>query len=123
MMNLADLAGLANQVCPMHVIIDPEGKVVSHGPTLHKVCRGESWIGKPVFEVLDLQRPRSVKSISDLMAVEGTKLHFQLRAEPHTRLKGVLVPLPSGHGKPSRVGRCLCSRSNRALRSPFYCAW
>ncbi|WP_420005594.1 diguanylate cyclase domain-containing protein [Arenibacterium sp. LLYu02] len=98
MMNLADLAGLANQVCPMHVLIDAEGMVVSHGPTLHKVRQGESWIGKPIFDLLDLQRPRSVKSVDDLMAVEGIKLHFQLRAEPHTRLKGVLVPLPSGQG-------------------------
>ena len=98
MMNLADLAGLANQVCPMHVIIDLEGKVISHGPTLHKVRRAESWIGQPIFDLLDLQRPRSVKSVSDLMKVVGTKLHFQLRAEPHTRLKGVLVPLPSGQG-------------------------
>ena len=98
MMSVEDLAGLANHICPLHVIIDAEGRVVSHGPTLLKVCSEESWIGKPFFEVLDLQRPRAVQSIGDLLETAGSKLHFQLRQPPHTRMKGVLVPLPDGQG-------------------------
>ena len=98
MMTFDDLAGLAQQVCPMHVIIDADGTVVSHGPTLLKLCDGGDWKGKSFFDVLDLQRPRWVQSISDLIETAGSKLHFQLRAEPHTRMKGVLVPLPDGQG-------------------------
>ncbi|MCG7624508.1 MULTISPECIES: GGDEF domain-containing protein [unclassified Epibacterium] len=98
MMSFDDLAGFANQLCPMHVIIDAEGQVLSHGPTLHKLSGEDSWTGKPFFDVLDLQRPRWIKTISDLMETAGTKLHFQLRAAPHTRMKGVLVPLPNGQG-------------------------
>ncbi len=98
MMSFDDLAGIANQICPMHLIIDADGTVISHGPTLHKICLDESWIGKAIFDVLDLQRPRAVKTVADLMEVTGSKLHFQLRAEPHTRMKGVLVPLPNGQG-------------------------
>jgi len=93
-----DLALLANQICPMHVIIDAEGRVGSHGPTLHKLCGEEVWIGQPFFDVFELQRPRWVKTIADLMETAGSKLHFQLRAAPHTRMKGVLVPLPNGQG-------------------------
>ncbi len=98
MMSVEDLADLANHICPLHVIIDAEGRVVSHGPTLLKVCSEESWIGKPFFDVLDLQRPRAVQSIGDLLDTAGSKLHFQLRQPPHTRMKGVLVPLPDGQG-------------------------
>lgn len=98
MMTFDDLAGLASQVCPMHVMIDAEGTVTSHGPTLLKLCDGDDWKGKSFFDVLDLQRPRWVKSISDLLETAGCKLHFQLREAPHTRMKGVLVPLPDGQG-------------------------
>ena len=98
MMSFDQLTGLADQLCPMHVIIDAEGLVVSHGPTLNKIRGDESWVGKPFLEVLDLQRPRSVKQVSDLMETAGSKLHFQLNEAPHTRMKGVLVPLPEGQG-------------------------
>ncbi len=98
MMSFDDLKGLANQICPMHVIIDPEGKIRSSGPTLQKLRSDASWIGQPFFDIFDLQRPRWVKSIDDLMETTGNKLHFQLRSAPHTRMKGVLVPLPDANG-------------------------
>ena len=52
MMSFDQLTGLADQLCPMHVIIDAEGLVVSHGPTLNKIRGDESWVGKPFLEVL-----------------------------------------------------------------------
>ncbi|OIQ29822.1 MAG: GGDEF domain-containing protein [Alphaproteobacteria bacterium MedPE-SWcel] len=98
MMSLQDLTGLANQICPMHVIIDIEGNLTSYGPTLDKIRGDESWEGRSFFDIFDLQRPRWVKTIGDLMETTGSKLHFQLRSAPHTRMKGVLVPLPDGKG-------------------------
>ncbi|KUP92053.1 GGDEF domain-containing protein [Tritonibacter horizontis] len=98
MMSFDDLKALANQICPLHVIINAEGKIVSFGPTLQKLSSGASWADQPFFDIFELQRPRWVKSIADLLETTGSKLHFQLRSEPHTRMKGVLVPLPEGRG-------------------------
>ena len=98
MMSFDDLAGLANKICPMHVIIGPNGTIYSHGPTLNKLRGAQEWTGQPFFDIFDLQRPRWVKTVGDLMETAGSKLHFQLRQEPHTRMKGVLVPLPDGQG-------------------------
>ncbi|MCV6584366.1 MAG: diguanylate cyclase [Marinibacterium sp.] len=87
-----------NLLCPMHVLLDATGHVVQVGPTLQKLRPDAPMQGRRVLELFDLQRPRRVSSMADLHAIAGQKLHLEMRDAPHTRLKGVLAPLPSGGG-------------------------
>jgi len=87
-----------DMLCPMHVVLSSEGVVVHAGPTAEKLAADETILGQSFLDVFDLKRPRNVYDINDLRRTRGTKLHLQLRAAPHTELKGVLVEGPEpGH--------------------------
>ena len=97
-MTLEQLTRMAGVVCPMYAIVDPKGRIVSAGPTLKKLRPQLSWEGRRFFRVFDLSRPRSVRSVEDLLRTSGSKLHLQFRDAPQTGLKGVCTPLPDGQG-------------------------
>ena len=98
MMTLEQLTQMAGVVCPMYVIADAKGRITSAGPTLKKLRPQLNWEGRRFFRVFDLSRPRSVRSIEDLVRTSGSKLHLQFRDGPQTGLKGVLAPFPEGKG-------------------------
>ncbi len=98
MMTLPQLTGMADVICPMFVIVDHKGRIVSAGPTLKKLRPQLNWEGRRFFRVFDLSRPRSVRSVEDLLGSAGSKLHLQFRDAPQTGLKGVCTPLPDGQG-------------------------
>ncbi|NVK15124.1 MAG: GGDEF domain-containing protein [Rhodobacteraceae bacterium] len=98
MMTLQQLTGMADVICPMFVIVDHKGRIVSAGPTLKKLRPQLTWEGRRFFRVFDLSRPRSVRSVEDLLASAGSKLHLQFRDSPQTGLKGVCTPLLDGQG-------------------------
>lgn len=89
---------IASQFAPMHVAIDAQGKILSRGPTLVKMLGKELSAEAAFFDYFDVQRPRWVKTVDDMMRTAGSKLHLQLKMEPHTRMKAVLAPLPDGKG-------------------------
>ncbi|OED47042.1 diguanylate cyclase domain-containing protein [Leisingera sp. S232] len=98
MMTFEQLTGMANVICPMFVIVDNHGRIVSAGPTLKKLRPQLNWEGRRFFRVFDLSRPRSVRSVEDLARFAGSKLHLQFRDAPQTGLKGGCTPLPDGQG-------------------------
>lgn len=98
MMSLPQLSGLADAICPMHVIVDAEGRILSVGPTLKKLRPDNAWIGEELFSIIAISRPRGVRTVCDMIRSAGAKLHMQFLSEPHTGLKGVLHPLPDGGG-------------------------
>lgn len=98
MMSLSQLADMAAQIAPMHVLLDPKGRIVRVGPTLQKLRPDQDWKGRPFLEVFDLRRPRSIQDMGDLLQTSGIKLHMQFRDDPQTGLKGVLAPLPGDMG-------------------------
>lgn len=98
MMHIHELTSIADQLCPMHAMVDASGRLVSVGPTLKKLRPDLNWEGKRFFRVFDMARPRWVRSMDDLLQTAGAKLHLQFRDSPQTSLKGVLVPLPQGKG-------------------------
>ncbi|EBA16676.1 diguanylate cyclase, putative [Roseobacter sp. SK209-2-6] len=98
MISLQDLSAIADGLCPMHALVDASGRLQSVGPTLRKLRPDLDWEGKRFFRIFDLSRPRSARSIEDLIQTAGAKLHLQFRDAPQTSLKGVLVPLPEGQG-------------------------
>lgn len=98
MMTEDEMTGIVDQLCPMHLIVDAEGRFRFAGPTLRKLRSDMTWEGRDFFSVFELLRPRWAKSMEDLVKTAGAKLHLQFRESPQTSLKGVLVPLPNGKG-------------------------
>jgi diguanylate cyclase (GGDEF)-like protein len=78
-------------LCPMHLALDSTGHILHAGPTLCKLRPEQELVGQRFLEVFMLKRPRAIKSVSDLRASSGMKLHLQMRDEPQTELKGLLI--------------------------------
>lgn len=98
MMRPADLSAVLSVLCPMHVILDGAGRIVSAGPTLAKLRPDRPLEGQSFLDLFDVCRPRAIDTMEALLSCAGTKLHLEFRAVPRTGLKGVMVPLPSGDG-------------------------
>lgn len=92
-----ELAGIMGALNPMFAMIDRTGHIRAVGATLGKLG-GAPLIGCRFLEVFELKRPRGVRTMADLLATSGTKLHLRHREGPQTDLKGILVPLPDGQG-------------------------
>lgn len=88
-----EVATALDVLCPMYAIIDATGHIVGAGAALGKLHPNGCVIGLRLLEILELKRPRTGSSMSDLHALTGSKLHFRLRHPPRTELKGVLVSL------------------------------
>ncbi|WP_120502120.1 GGDEF domain-containing protein [Roseovarius sp. EL26] len=84
--------------CPLHVVLNKTGHIVQAGRAFHKLCLGKNATGHRLLEMFEVKRPRQVKSLKDLRACAGTRLHLQLRNAHRTELKGVFVSLSDGEG-------------------------
>ena len=94
MSDMSQLAKVLDALCPMHILLSDTGHVVHAGPTVQKLRPDTPLVGRRFLEVFDLKRPRTIKTMQELRAASGVKLHLQLRDEPKTEIKGVLVPAP-----------------------------
>jgi diguanylate cyclase (GGDEF)-like protein len=90
------LYALLDTLCPMHAVLNATGHVVHTGPTFAKVFPDAPPQGRRFLELLELKRPKLGQSMADLRRAGGAKLHFQLRDDSRTDLKGVIVALPEG---------------------------
>lgn len=88
------MTDILDVLCPMHLVLNQTGHIVHVGPTLYKIRSEGDWIGQRFLEVFALKRPRSISTAKELHKLESPKLHLQLREQPMTKLKGVLVPGP-----------------------------
>lgn len=99
-MNALELTDVLDVLCPMHLILDDTGHVLHAGPTGVKMAEGgRSLIGRSLFDLFDIMRPRNVTSIEDLQQIFGKKLHLEVADEKRTTLKGIAVPLPGPSGQ------------------------
>lgn len=78
-------------MCPMHLRIGADGRVRGAGPTLRKITGERRLAGMPFDEVVDIYRPRRVRSLRDLCTLEGRKLQLRLRHGPGRALKGLAM--------------------------------
>ncbi|MEP2030985.1 MAG: diguanylate cyclase [Paracoccaceae bacterium] len=92
--NSADLDTVLDVLCPMHVTLDATGHIRHAGPTLQKLYTEGDLIGRRFLEVFELNRPRAIATMTELLSVCGVKLHLQFRNAPRTGLKGILVVGP-----------------------------
>lgn len=92
MSRFEEISDIFDVLCPMHVCLDATGRVIHAGPTLEKLRPDTNLVGRRFLEVFELYRPRSLNGMSDLLRVQGQKLHMRFRDAPATMLKGLLMP-------------------------------
>lgn len=98
MISQSEFSGIFDQICPMYVLLDATGHIQKVGPTLQKLRPDAPMEGRRFLEVFDLNRPRKVATMRDLLSKSGAKLHLKFRDAPETGLKGIIVPLPGSEG-------------------------
>ena len=83
-------------ICPMHVVLDPVGRIVHAGPTLQKLTPSHSLIGQDFLDVFEVTRPQGVTRSCELVTLSGSTLHLKHRTPPFTGFKAVLAMRPDG---------------------------
>lgn len=84
-------ANILKGLCPMHVVLDPVGRIIGYGSTIDKL-EMQPIMGTHFLDAFELYRPRSVRTMPDLLATAGRKLFIRLRNRKRTAVKGLLVP-------------------------------
>jgi hypothetical protein len=87
-----------DRLMPMHLRVTPSGHICSVGPTLNRLFHETPLTGQRFLEVFEVQRPRHVRSISELGRAEGGQLRLRLRRPPHSPMKGLVTILPGVEG-------------------------
>lgn len=88
---------MLDRLCPMHVLLDAEGRVVQTGPTVQKLALGLDE-GARFLKVMDVYRPKQVLTVDELHDVTGRRLHIRKTDSDAFQMKGVFVPDDSGGG-------------------------
>ena len=92
----ADLAGVLDVLCPMHLLLGPAGEVLHAGPTLSRLRPQTRLTGASVLDLFEVTRPRQITAWDDLRPLQGKILHQAFRDHPMTAFKGCLAA--SGQG-------------------------
>jgi diguanylate cyclase (GGDEF)-like protein len=91
-MNGLPCTDVLDVISPMHLMVDASGHIIHAGPTVQKLHPDTDLVGCRFLEIFAVKRPRSVTTMADLRSVGDRKLHLELRAQPRTELKGLVVP-------------------------------
>lgn len=86
--------GALDHVLPLHMIIDGAGVVQHAGPTIQKVFNNRKVIGRNVFGLLELRRPRSIRRIEDVAKSDTRRVQLKIRDRHRTSLTGALTVMP-----------------------------
>lgn len=91
-----ETAALLDMLMPMHLKINPEGRITHVGPTLAKLRPGRELEGLSVFDLFDILRPPGAGTMAALQALAGKKLHLRFKDAPRTAMSAVLAPYLGG---------------------------
>ena len=83
-------------MCPMHAVLEPDGRIMHLGPTLRKIMGQTDACGRPFLDVFDVTRPQGVQSSDALIGLVGRTLHLKPHAGPQTSMKAVVAERPDG---------------------------
>ena len=86
-----------DQLMPMHLWLDPSGRVIRAGPTLVKIAGGHVR-GLFLFDILTVERPRNPGSLDALKLLQGVRLGIHLNFRPDLPLRGIAVELSASGG-------------------------
>ncbi|MCB1332111.1 MAG: GGDEF domain-containing protein [Roseivivax sp.] len=89
---MSDLSAILNLLCPMHARIDGKSRIVSVGPTLHKLRPDSPLPGRMLGEAFEVMRPTGGETVEVLLLEPGTSMRLRFRDEPQTGFKGIAVP-------------------------------
>ncbi|MFM7335771.1 MAG: diguanylate cyclase [Tabrizicola sp.] len=74
---------------PMHLLLDPQGRALSFGPTLARVLRGAAVPGARFEELFEVRSPGGSVTIQDVLARNGNRFRLLLRGGAKTSLRGL----------------------------------
>lgn len=84
---------------PLHLRLDPDGRIAGVGPTLAKLATDKPLVGEGFFAAFDLRRPAGVTSMAELTKRAGQRLQLSLRgAVPALSFRGLALPTAAGQG-------------------------
>ena len=83
---------------PMHAVLDENGVVRHAGPSLLRLAGSRVVLGKSVFEVFEVHRPKGLSSFNGIMDHAGRRMHLSFCEDRAVHLRGVAVPRPEGSG-------------------------
>lgn len=84
---------------PLHLVVDPLGRITGHGPTLAKLSPGQTLVGQDFFQLFKLRRPSGVTGMAGLLAHVGQKLRLEFRLSEDTlSFRGLAQELEGGMG-------------------------
>lgn len=86
--------GVLDRVLPMHLMIDGNGIVQHAGPTIQKVFGDREIVGRHVFGLLELKRPRNIKRIEDVREIDTKRVRLKIKDEYETPLTGAVAFMP-----------------------------
>lgn len=85
-----------DRLMPMHLRLDPAGRIEGAGPTVRRLVGAPGAVGRPFFTLFQVRRPAGIGDIGSLRAAAGERLRLQLAAPPGTVLRGIALPLADG---------------------------
>lgn len=93
-----DILLALDTLCPMHCLVDADGRILHCGPTLTKLRPVAGWIGVGFLDRFDLMQPSGVRDMKGLRmaCTRRPRLRLRLRDHPRTDLQGLLVPFGQG---------------------------
>lgn len=90
--------GALDRVLPMHMMIDSRGIVQHAGPTIQKVFGNRKVVGRNVFGLLELRRPRNITRIEDVGKIDAKRVQLKIRDEYGMSLTGAVALMPDLEG-------------------------
>ncbi len=82
--------------CPMFLVVDASGRILRMGPTLRKILDLPPKAKPNFWEVFELHRPNTDKSIRAMRKAAGSVFRLTLRKGGQLPLKGDLIALDNG---------------------------
>ena len=92
---VVDLTAL-DRLMPFHMVIDRNGRILRAAPTLCRMRPGQSLVGRSMFDIFEIRRPREASSLPVLLSVDSGRLSLAFREDAHGHFKAVIVPLCGG---------------------------
>ena len=83
----------ADVLMPMHLGLQPDGRIVSAGPTLRRLFAGLPLLGQRFHSLFHIRRPYGLEDMGRLIAAAGQRLYLSSRDGRLAHLRGVATPL------------------------------
>ena len=88
-----------DRLMPLHLRLDPQGRILSTGPTLAKVVLNGGLIGADFLQAFVVRRLSRLTTLADLQQHLGDELHLLLPGAGNSAsFRGLALPLQAGHG-------------------------